>query len=169
MRKDHRCPASRGNANPSLRRTKVALVYKRKGNLRACQLLLGHFKLKSTMRDLGIEVDDALILLSRPTFDAKRGGAVPPQPDGASFYGKDGWRAERLVPTPEVQKQTFDEGRPSLGAIKRPTTTRGSLGAGCRVRHPEDGHEGSRRSGFRSHALGPRRPARAAAQQGTPS
>ncbi len=44
-----------------LRRTKVALVYKT-GNLRACQLLLGHRKLESTVRYLGIEVDDALAL-----------------------------------------------------------------------------------------------------------
>jgi integrase len=46
----------------SLRRTKIALVYKRTGNLRACQLLLGHGKLESTVRYLGIEVDDALEL-----------------------------------------------------------------------------------------------------------
>ena len=46
----------------SLRRTKVALLYKRTGNLRACQLLLGHSKLESTVRYLGIEVDDALVL-----------------------------------------------------------------------------------------------------------
>ena len=46
----------------SLRRTKVALVYKRTGNLRACQLLLGHTKLESTVRYLGIEVDDALVM-----------------------------------------------------------------------------------------------------------
>ena len=46
----------------SLRRTKVALVYKRTGNLRACQLLLGHTKLESTARYLGIGVDDALVL-----------------------------------------------------------------------------------------------------------
>jgi integrase len=44
----------------SLRRTKVALVYKKTGNIRACQLLLGHRKLDSTVRYLGIEVDDAL-------------------------------------------------------------------------------------------------------------
>ena len=44
----------------SLRRTKVALIYKKTGNLRACQLLLGHRKLESTVRYLGIEVDDAL-------------------------------------------------------------------------------------------------------------
>jgi integrase len=46
----------------SLRRTKVALVYKKTGNLRACQLLLGHRKLDSTVRYLGIEIDDALAL-----------------------------------------------------------------------------------------------------------
>jgi site-specific recombinase XerC len=40
----------------------VALVYKKTGNLRACQLLLGHRKLESTVRYLGIEVDDALAL-----------------------------------------------------------------------------------------------------------
>ena len=43
-----------------LRRTKVALIHKKTGNLRACQLLLGHGKLESTVRCLGIEVDDAL-------------------------------------------------------------------------------------------------------------
>lgn len=44
----------------SLRRTKVSLVYKKTGNLRTCQLLPGHRKLESTVRYLGIEVDDAL-------------------------------------------------------------------------------------------------------------
>lgn len=46
----------------SLRRTKVSLICKRTGDLRACQLLLGHTKLESTVRYLGIEVDDALAL-----------------------------------------------------------------------------------------------------------
>ena len=46
----------------SLRRTKVALIYRRTGNLRAVQLLLGHTKLDSTVRYLGIEVDDALAI-----------------------------------------------------------------------------------------------------------
>ncbi len=46
----------------SLRRTKVSMVYRRTGNLRACQLLLGHTKLESTVRYLGIEVDDALAM-----------------------------------------------------------------------------------------------------------
>jgi len=44
----------------SLRRTKPAQIYKKTGNLRAVQLLLGHTKLESTVRYLGIEVDDAL-------------------------------------------------------------------------------------------------------------
>ena len=44
----------------SMRRTKASLVYKRTKNLRAVQLLLGHTKLESTVRYLGIEVDDAL-------------------------------------------------------------------------------------------------------------
>ena len=44
----------------SMRRTKAAQVYKKTGNLRAVQLLLGHTKLESTVRYLGIEVDDAL-------------------------------------------------------------------------------------------------------------
>jgi integrase len=46
----------------SMRRTKVSLLYKKMGNLRACQLLLGHTKLESTVRYLGVEVDDALEL-----------------------------------------------------------------------------------------------------------
>jgi len=44
----------------SLRRTKASLIYKRTKNLRAVQLLLGHTKLESTVRYLGIEVEDAL-------------------------------------------------------------------------------------------------------------
>ena len=46
----------------SLRRTKASLIYKRTGNLRVVQLLLGHTKLESTVRYLGIEVDDALTI-----------------------------------------------------------------------------------------------------------
>jgi integrase len=44
----------------TMRRTKAALIYRRTKNLRAVQLLLGHSKLESTVRYLGIEVDDAL-------------------------------------------------------------------------------------------------------------
>ena len=46
----------------SLRRTKATLIYRRTGNLRAVQLLLGHTKIESTVRYLGIEVDDALAM-----------------------------------------------------------------------------------------------------------
>jgi len=45
-----------------MRRTKVAQIYRKTGNLRAVQILLGHTKLESTVRYLGIEVDDALVL-----------------------------------------------------------------------------------------------------------
>jgi site-specific recombinase XerD len=44
----------------SVRRTKPTLIYRKTKNLRAVQLLLGHTKLGSTVRYLGIEVDDAL-------------------------------------------------------------------------------------------------------------
>jgi len=53
-------PAAYGSH--SLRRTKVSLLYRKTGNLRACQLLLGHTKLESTVRYLGVELDDALAL-----------------------------------------------------------------------------------------------------------
>jgi len=43
-----------------MRRTKAAQIYKKTGNLRAVQILLGHTKLKSIVRYLGAEVDDAL-------------------------------------------------------------------------------------------------------------
>ncbi len=47
----------------SMRRTKAARIYRKTGNLRAVQLLLlGHTKIESTVRYLGIEVDDALTL-----------------------------------------------------------------------------------------------------------
>lgn len=51
-----------GLGSHSLRRTKVSLLYRKTGNLRACQLLLGHTKLESTDRYLGVELDDALEL-----------------------------------------------------------------------------------------------------------
>lgn len=57
-------PPADGDALPgtahSMRRTKASLIYRRTKNLRAVQLLLGHTKLESTVRYLGIEVDDAL-------------------------------------------------------------------------------------------------------------
>lgn len=47
-------------ATHSMRRTKPSLIYKRTKNLRAVQLLLGHTKLESTIKYLGVEVEDAL-------------------------------------------------------------------------------------------------------------
>jgi site-specific recombinase XerD len=44
----------------SMRRTKAAQIYKKTGNLRAVQLLLGHVKMDTTVRYLGIELEDAL-------------------------------------------------------------------------------------------------------------
>jgi integrase len=53
-------PASYGTH--SMRRTKVARIYKKTGNLRACQLFLGHSKLESTVRYLGVDIEDAISL-----------------------------------------------------------------------------------------------------------
>jgi integrase len=49
----------------SLRRTKATLIYRRTGNLRAVQLLLGHAKIESTVRYLGVEVDDAIAIAEK--------------------------------------------------------------------------------------------------------
>ena len=49
-------------ATHSLRRTKTTLIYRKTGNLRAVQLLLGHSKIDSTVLYLGVEVEDALSL-----------------------------------------------------------------------------------------------------------
>jgi len=49
-----------GYGTHSLRRTKAAEIYRKTGNLRAVQLLLGHTKIDSTVRYLGVELEDAL-------------------------------------------------------------------------------------------------------------
>jgi len=49
----------------SLRRTKASIIYKATGNLRAVQILLGHTKIESTVRYLGVDVEDALSLAER--------------------------------------------------------------------------------------------------------
>lgn len=46
----------------SMRRTKVTQIYKKTGHLRAVQLLLGHSKMDSTVRYLGVELEDALAI-----------------------------------------------------------------------------------------------------------
>jgi site-specific recombinase XerC len=49
----------------SLRRTKASIIYKAADNLRAVQILLGHAKIESTVRYLGVDVEDALELSER--------------------------------------------------------------------------------------------------------
>src|SRR5262249_46509321 len=49
----------------SLRRTKAAIIYKATGDLRAVQILLGHDKIETTVRYLGVDVEDALTLAER--------------------------------------------------------------------------------------------------------
>jgi integrase len=49
----------------SLRRTKASMIYKATGNLRAIQILLGHSKIENTVRYLGVDVEDALLLAER--------------------------------------------------------------------------------------------------------
>src|SRR5947209_18580786 len=65
----------------SLRRTKATLIYRGTGNLRAVQLLLGHTKIESTVRYLGIDVDDALAIAEQVdvcTTGAKPNWLCPP-------------------------------------------------------------------------------------------
>ncbi len=49
----------------SLRRTKASMIYKATGNLRAIQILLGHTKIENTVRYLGVDIEDALVLAER--------------------------------------------------------------------------------------------------------
>ncbi len=49
----------------SLRRTKASIIYKQTGNLRAVQILLGHTKIESTVRYLGVDIEDALALAEK--------------------------------------------------------------------------------------------------------
>ncbi|GLQ25642.1 hypothetical protein GCM10007927_04450 [Sulfitobacter pacificus] len=54
-----------GYGSHLLRRTKAAEIYRKTGNLRAVQLLLGHTKVDSTVRYLGVELEDALSIAER--------------------------------------------------------------------------------------------------------
>ena len=54
-----------GYGTHSLRRTKAAEIYRKTGNLRAVQLLLGHTKVDSTIRYLGADLEDALSIAER--------------------------------------------------------------------------------------------------------
>jgi site-specific recombinase XerD len=54
-----------GYGTHSMRRAKVAEIYRKTGNLRAVQLLLGHTKIDSTLRYLGVKLEDALSIAER--------------------------------------------------------------------------------------------------------
>ena len=71
----------------SMRRTKATLIYRRTKNLRAVQLLLGHSKLESTVRYLGIEVDDALEI-SEQTEIRSTGNAGRPMAGAKPCVGR---------------------------------------------------------------------------------
>ena len=49
----------------SLRRTKAAMIYRATGNVRAIPILLGHTKIENTVRYLGVDIEDALLLAER--------------------------------------------------------------------------------------------------------
>jgi site-specific recombinase XerD len=49
----------------SLRRTKASMIYKATGSLRAIQILLGHSKIEKTVRYLGVDIENALLLAER--------------------------------------------------------------------------------------------------------
>ena len=81
----------------SLRRTKATLIYRRTGNLRAVQLLLGHTKIESTVRYLGIEVDDALSIAEQVDLWICPGGADTFRPcvSSAHHASRHYWAAKR--------------------------------------------------------------------------
>lgn len=81
----------------SLRCTKVVLVYRRTGNLRAALIFLGHSKIKGTVRDLGIEVDDAIEIAEK--IDICACDAIQLRPDMVGG----GYRiADYTVPMPAI-------------------------------------------------------------------
>ena len=82
-----------------MRRTKATLVYRRTKNLRAVQLLLGHSKLESTVRYLGIEVDDALEISERIEICSGGGSATSAQDGGGRPQTSAVWSEARLTLT----------------------------------------------------------------------
>ena len=91
------------NGTHSMRRTKVAQIYRKTGNLRAVQVLLGHTKMDSTVRYIGVELEDALAI-------AEAGLAGPDRPRA------DLLAAPRLVPlrpTFAIQQHSNRERAPS--------------------------------------------------------
>ena len=117
----------------SLRRTKVALIYEKTGDLRACQLLLGHRKLESTVRYLGIEGDDApemseqidLERISPAAFDAAPEHGASPQ--NVVFLKPRQWR---LMAPPSQKLIRIDGvgGQDCVQMADRPSNTQLKLG-----------------------------------------
>ena len=101
-------PASYGTH--SLRRTKVALVYKRTGNLRACQLLLGHSKLESTVR-----VEPGAAGLTLPSRDRLAALPIAPHPDDCGQH-TDAEPFGRL-PCRQPARRSFDHPRAQIGTV----------------------------------------------------
>ncbi len=84
----------------SMRRTKAAQIYRKTGNLRAVQLLLGHTKLESTVRYLGIEVDDALNIAEQIlTSDRRPPASTPVVAFGPLTTTSPPRNHSRLIPT----------------------------------------------------------------------
>jgi hypothetical protein len=72
----------------SLRRTKAALIYKQTGNLRAVQILLGHTKIESTVRYLGVDIEDALALAEATEVGRTAGARLTRAPATSAIGGK---------------------------------------------------------------------------------
>jgi hypothetical protein len=110
-----------------MRRTKAALIYRKTGNLRALQLLLGHTKLESTVRYLGIEVDDALNRRADRALNVDHryhaGGhlcATSSRSSAARFCGSISPGKDRLRQSSLVERDhTLESGRLELGRHNR--------------------------------------------------
>jgi integrase len=94
-------PAKFGTHSP--RRTKAVLIYRRTGNLRAVQILLGHSEIESTVRYLGIELDDAIEI-------AEVRLPVQEQTDASTVL----WQLQQMESRPEFAKITAGHEAPEL-------------------------------------------------------
>ena len=97
-----------------MRRTKAAQIYKKTGNLRAVQLLLGHTKLESTVRYLGIEVDDALSISEQG--DSKSNPVSSPASRGAAAAPSRRFR--RIGEAARVDGNLFDKAWGRCGSTR---------------------------------------------------
>jgi hypothetical protein len=135
----------------SMRRTKAAQIYRKTGNLRAVQLLIGHTKLESTVRYPGVEVDDALNMPSRSSFNRRPPGppasrrwslthhkrADQKRPLGrvtrwssARIERRGGWDGEgTLTPTPPSASRECRGG--SAVRLRSPSVAVSTLAAQC--------------------------------------